>query len=129
MANLKATLPLRELRARADEVAALLKTLSHRNRLLIACQLMEGELTVSAIEERTGVRQPVLSRELARLRRDGLLATRRESRMVHYRLADDRLVALVTALCDAFAAPSKPASTPKATARKTAKTPVRRSRA
>ncbi|GAB4520304.1 MAG: sulfite-sensing transcriptional repressor BigR [Amphiplicatus sp.] len=114
-----AALPLHKLRARADEVAALLKTLSHRNRLLIACQLMEGELSVKAIEERTAVRQPVLSRELARLRRDGLLATRRESRMIHYSLADDRLVALVTALCKAFAVAPKPPKRQKAAKRKT----------
>lgn len=109
---------LHTLRARAGDVAALLKTLSHRNRLLIACELMEAELTVSAIEERTGVRQPVLSRELARLRRDGLLATRRESRMIHYSLADDRLAALVSALCDAFAPAPKPAKTRTGPARK-----------
>ena len=94
---------IEELRERSGEVATLLKTLAHRNRLLIACQLMEGEQSVSEIEEKTGVLQPVLSRELARLRRDGLLATRRESRMIHYRLADSRLTALVTALCNAFA--------------------------
>lgn len=94
---------LQELKTRAGEVAGLLKTLSHPNRLLIACQLMEGEYTVGEIEALTGVGQPVLSRELARLRRDGLLATRRESRMIHYRLADDRLASLVNALCNAFA--------------------------
>lgn len=123
-----ATLPLYELRTRADEVAALLKTLSHRNRLLIACQLMEGELSVSAIEQRTGVRQPVLSRELARLRRDGLLATRRESRMIHYSLADSRLAALIGALCDAFAPDPKQVKTPAAPARRAGKARVSRRR-
>ncbi|HRX40619.1 MAG TPA: ArsR family transcriptional regulator, partial [Parvularculaceae bacterium] len=70
------------LRLRANEVAKLLKTFSHPNRLLIACDLLQGERTVSDLEVRTGVRQPVLSRELARLRSEGLVGARRESKMM-----------------------------------------------
>ncbi|HXI86077.1 MAG TPA: metalloregulator ArsR/SmtB family transcription factor [Parvularculaceae bacterium] len=95
---------LAELKARAAEAAKLAKAMSHPNRLLVACQLLEGEQSVSEIEARSGVRQPVLSRELARLRRDGLVSTRRESKMIYYRLADDRLEKLVGALCAAFGA-------------------------
>lgn len=91
------------LRNRPIEISGLLKTLSHPNRLLIACQLLEGEQSVSEIERRAGVRQPVLSRDLARLREEGLVATRRQSKMIYYRLSDDRLARLVTALCEAFA--------------------------
>lgn len=91
-----------DLRDRAEEVAALLKTLSHPNRLLIICDLIEGERSVGDIEDRTGVRQPGLSRELARLRNDGLVSTRRESKVVFYRVADRRLSRLVPALCAAF---------------------------
>lgn len=106
------------LQARAGEVAGLLKTLSHPNRLLIACDLMEGERSVGEIEARTGVRQPVLSRELARLRSAGLATPRRESKMIYYRLADDRLAKLVTALCSAFAPEEKSARAAKSRARK-----------
>lgn len=95
------------LQARADEVSALLKILSHRNRLLVACDLMDGERSVGEIEAQTGVRQPVLSRELARLRAAGLVATRRESKQIFYRLADDRLASLIRALCDAFSEKSR----------------------
>ena len=73
MATLKHALPLDELRERAGEVAGLLKILSHPNRLLVACELMEGECSVSEIEARTGVAQPNLSRDLARLRAAGLV--------------------------------------------------------
>lgn len=97
------------LQDRAKEVAQLMKTLSHANRLLIACDLTDGERSVSAIEERTGVRQPHLSRELARLRREGLVKARRESKAVYYRLADPRLERLIAALCVAFA-PQKASS-------------------
>lgn len=109
MANSK---EIEGLRARAGEVAELLKTLSHPNRLLIACQLMSGEHSVSEIEARACVKQPVLSRDLARLRAAGLVATRRDSKRIFYRIADDRLVRLMTSLCQAISspAPAKPAS-------------------
>jgi ArsR family transcriptional regulator len=109
-----------ELKARAGEVAGLLKTLSHPNRLLIACQLMEGEQSVSEIEARACVKQPVLSRDLARLRAAGLVATRRDAKRIFYRIADDRLVRLMTSLCGAIASPAsaKPTSR-KPSARKT----------
>lgn len=100
---------IHELRARAGEVAGLLKTLSHPNRLLIACDLTEGERSVGEIEARTSVRQPVLSRELARLRMEGLVATRRDSKMIYYRLADTRLPTLIDALCNAFGSPAQSA--------------------
>jgi ArsR family transcriptional regulator len=96
---MKATQALEKLRNRADEISALLKVLSHPNRLLIACELMEGERSVSEIEQNTGVKQPGLSRELGRLREQGLVSTTRESKAVFYRLADKRLSDLVAALC------------------------------
>jgi DNA-binding transcriptional ArsR family regulator len=90
------------LRDRATEVAGLMKTLSHPNRLLIACELMNGERAVSEIEENTGVRQPVLSRELARLRDENLVTTRRASKVVFYSLSSGRLLDLMTALCQSW---------------------------
>lgn len=102
--NLKMTKPAKidELQNRAEEVSGLMKTLSHRNRLLIACALTEGETGVSDLEAETGVPQPHLSRELARLREAGLVRARRQSKNVYYRLADTRLERLIDALCDAF---------------------------
>ena len=91
------------LRRRANEVAGLMKLLSHPNRLLIACELTEGEKSVAELERATGAAQPNLSRDLARMRADGLVAARRQSKSVYYRLADDRLERLIDALCVAFA--------------------------
>lgn len=91
-----------KLKARAEEVAGLLKTLSHPTRLLLICELREGERSVSALESATGALQSAVSRDLARLREAGLVKTRRESRTVHYRLSDDRLARTIDALCDAF---------------------------
>ncbi|KAA5803889.1 winged helix-turn-helix transcriptional regulator [Alkalicaulis satelles] len=96
-----------QLRMRAGEVSGLLKLLANPGRLLIACELMEGERTVSQIEQRTGVRQPNLSRDLARLRAAGLVAARRDGKTVHYRLKDARITLLMGALCAAFASDLK----------------------
>lgn len=101
-------LDLEQLRDRAGEVSGLLKLLAHPNRLLVACELMEGERSVSEIEAATGVRQPNLSRDLARLRAEGLVHTRRDAKQIFYSLADARIETLVTALCAAFGADLKP---------------------
>jgi ArsR family transcriptional regulator len=98
---------LADLRERAGEVSGLLKLLAHPNRLLVACELMEGERSVSQIEARTGVRQPNLSRDLARLRAERLVTTRRQAKQVFYALADARVRTLVEALCAAFGADLK----------------------
>jgi len=96
------SLDIEDLKARASEVSGLLKALSHPNRLVIACDLTGGEKCVSDIETDTGVPQPHLSRELARLREAGLVSDRRASKNVYYSIADQRLAALIDALCDAF---------------------------
>lgn len=93
---------VKKLKKKATEVAGLLRLLSHPNRLLVSCDLTAGEKSVSEIEANTGVMQPHLSRELARLREAGLIKARRESKNVYYRIADKRLVSLIDALCDAF---------------------------
>ncbi|MCB2113395.1 MAG: metalloregulator ArsR/SmtB family transcription factor [Parvularculaceae bacterium] len=97
-----ANLNIDELRERAEEVAGLLKFLSHPTRLLIACELADGERTVSALESAIGAAQSNLSRDLARMRTEGLVNSRRESKSVFYRLADDRLARVLIALCAAF---------------------------
>ena len=90
------------LRDQAHEVAEILKLMAHPSRLLIACELLEGERSVSDIEARTGVAQPNLSRDLARLRALNLVKTRREAKQVFYALNGDRVERLMEALCAAF---------------------------
>lgn len=102
------------LQARAAEVAGLMKTLSHPNRLLIVCQLMDGERSVSQIEEDSGVRQPTLSRDLGRLRDEGLVTTRRESKVVFYSLKDEQLRNLMDVLCCAWGGKPIAVSKPQA---------------
>lgn len=83
-----------------DEMTQLLKTLSHPARLMICCQLQTGELSVSEIETKLNIKQPNLSRELAKLRDDGLVETRRESKVIFYRLAkSQRVEKMLQAIC------------------------------
>jgi ArsR family transcriptional regulator len=91
------------LRRRADEASRLMKLLSHPNRLMVACELRSGEKSVSELEAATGAIPSNLSRDLARMRAEGLVATRREAKHVFYRLADDRLARVIDALCAAYA--------------------------
>jgi DNA-binding transcriptional ArsR family regulator len=84
----------------ADEASQLLKALSHPGRLVICSRLKDGEMSVGEMEQELGIRQPRLSRELAKLREEGLVETRRESKMIFYRLSENgRLRAMVEAIC------------------------------
>lgn len=83
-----------------DEATALLKALAHPARLLICCQLKDQEMSVGDMEAQLGIRQPRLSRELGKLREEGLVQARRESKAVFYQLsAAPKLRAMVEAIC------------------------------
>jgi len=110
----------RSLQPLAEEATALLKALAHPARLMICCQLRDGEMSVGGIEEMLDIRQPRLSRELAKLREEGLVETRRDSKVVFYRLSQTgRVTAMLDAICavmlgkaDAPVAPEQGATSP-----------------
>ena len=77
---------LEQMAAHADDAAALLKALANPHRLQILCVLGTGELAVSELNEFVALSQSALSQHLAKLRSDGLVATRRESQTIYYRL-------------------------------------------
>lgn len=89
----------RELEPLLQEATALLRVLSHPDRLMICCQLRGGEMSVGEMEADLGVPQPRLSRELAKLRQEGVLTARRDVRQVFYTLSDARAHAMVDAIC------------------------------
>lgn len=103
----------RAIQPLAEEATALLKALAHPARLMICCALRHQELSVGEIETSLDIRQPRLSRELGKLREEGLVETRRESKVVFYRLAaSGRVAAMVDAVCAVMLdseAPSMPA--------------------
>ena len=78
---------LQKLADKAHEASDLLKALAHQTRLLILCILSEGEKTVGEIEDILGIQQAMVSQQLARLRLEGLVNTRREGRLVYYSMA------------------------------------------
>ena len=91
-----------DLELKAAEAAGLLKLLANENRLLILCRLMLArELSVNDLAKAVGLSQSALSQHLAKMREEGLLATRREAQTVFYRIADPnaaRVLALLKAI-------------------------------
>lgn len=90
------------LRARAQAATRFLKTLANHHRLMILCHLVEGEHAVGELEEQLGIQQAHLSQQLARLRRDGLVRTRRESRTIFYRLGSEEAREMIGTLYRLF---------------------------
>lgn len=95
---------LDKMRESADATALLLRSLAHPDRLLLLCQLSQEELCVSDLEERLGIYQPSLSQQLGVLRREGLVATRRQGKHVFYRVADARALELLQTLYQLYCA-------------------------
>lgn len=93
---------IRDLENRAGEAAELLKLLANDQRLIILCRLSEKELSVSELSEYVSLAQSALSQHLAKLRAQGLVATRREGQTIHYRLANPIAKKLVGALCELY---------------------------
>lgn len=90
------------LRAAAGEAVAALKVLGNPERLLLLCQLSQGELSVGELEQALGILQPTLSQQLGVLRREGMVQTRRDGKKIFYSVADERLLRLLRTLYDLY---------------------------
>ena len=90
------------MRVSADKAADFLRTMANQDRLLLLCQLTEGEKCVGDLEELTGILQPTLSQQLGVLRAEGLVTTRREGKYIYYALGDPRVMAMLCSLHDLF---------------------------
>ena len=89
-----------ELAPLANEATQLLKALAHPARLLICCHLRDSEMSVGDIEASLGIKQPRLSRELAKLRDEQVVTTRKQSKLVFYTMSDrPRVREMVDAIC------------------------------
>lgn len=98
---------MQDLNRRSEEVADLLKVMSNGHRLIILCELNNGERSVTALEEVVGISQSALSQHLAKLREAGVVSTRREAQTIFYSLADARVARLMGTLYEVFCAPQK----------------------
>ena len=86
------------LRTAAGQAVGMLKLLANEDRLLLLCQLTQGEQCVSELEERLGIRQPTLSQQLGVLREQGLVNTRRQGKHVYYTVADASVLEILQVL-------------------------------
>jgi DNA-binding transcriptional ArsR family regulator len=86
----------------AKRATDFLKALAHESRLMMLCILAEGEKSVSELEDHLGLRQPTVSQQLARLRADGLVTTRRDGKTIYYSVASDDARTIVGAIYDVF---------------------------
>lgn len=93
---------LRELQRNARRVAGLLKAMSNPARLVILCQIAEGERSVGELERAVGLSQSSISQHLAVLRREAVVSSRRVRQTVLYSLASKEVVALMGTLHAVF---------------------------
>lgn len=93
---------LAALQEKADHVAGRLALVANAKRLLILCELVQGERSVSALQAAVGLGQSALSQHLAKLREAGMVDTRREGQTIHYRISDPDVQVLMAALYEAF---------------------------
>ena len=90
--------PLNDMQEHAADAAGLMKALGNESRLMILCILAEGERSVGELNKLVPLSQSALSQQLARLRQQGLVNTRRESQTIYYSLAHgpaDRVINLL----------------------------------
>mgnify|MGYP005631142915 FL=1 len=86
----------------AKEASGFLKGLANENRLMILCSLAEGQKNVSELEAMLNVRQPTLSQQLARLRSDNLVSTRRDAKAIYYSLASEEARQIIRLMFQLF---------------------------
>ena len=96
---------LSDLRRRSEDVAVLLKQLSHPKRLLILCSMADGEKSVGEIEEACGASQSAVSQFLKGMRLEGLIESRRDGKQVYYKIVDKKVLDLMMSLYRIFCRP------------------------
>lgn len=93
---------VKEIERNVEIAVNLLKALSNEKRLLIVCALYKGEKSVGELEQIVDLSQSALSQHLARLRRDGLVNTRREAQTIYYSLDDKATQEMLRCLYDIY---------------------------
>jgi ArsR family transcriptional regulator len=105
----KAPRDLADFTANAEHVAGVLRALANERRLMILCKLVEwGEATVGTLVEAVGLSQSALSQHLAKMREEGIVAYRRESQTLWYRIADPKTETLLGHLQQLYCPPEAP---------------------
>ena len=100
-----------EMREHAADAARLMNALGNESRLMILCMLAEGEQSVGALNEAISLSQSALSQQLARLRSQGLVETRRESQTIFYSLGKGPAEKVIHLLHDIYCPQGQTCST------------------
>jgi len=109
------TVAMKNIHENAKLASKFLKSLANENRLVILCALAEGEKNVGELEEILGVRQPTLSQQLARLRADDMVSTRRESKQIYYKLSNEDAELVLGLIFELFCTDGSAEMEPKST--------------
>jgi DNA-binding transcriptional ArsR family regulator len=94
-----------DMKANADKATGLLKVMANRSRLMILCNLLDGEKNVQQLQGQVGLSQSALSQQLAILRGEKLVWTRREAQSVYYSLASREAETVIATLYDLYCNP------------------------
>lgn len=89
---------LLKLHAAAGEASKLLRVLANPDRMLLLCQMTQGEFSVKELETATGIAQPTLSQQLTVLREECLVTTRREGKQIFYSISSSEALAVLQVL-------------------------------
>jgi DNA-binding transcriptional ArsR family regulator len=97
-----AMIQLETMHEAAAEACALMKALANQDRLMLLCQLSQGEMSVGELEAALGILQPTLSQQLGVLRDEELVQTRREGKHIHYSVRSKPALAVLEVLYDQY---------------------------
>ena len=99
------TLDLEKMKASAGNACRLMKVLSNPDRLMLLCQLSQGEKRVGELEGILGIVQPTLSQQLTVLREEELVATRRDGKNIYYQISSPQAMAVMAVMYQQFCTP------------------------
>ena len=89
---------LERMQASANDACRLMKVLSNRDRMMLLCQIGQGEKCVGELESCLGIHQPTLSQQLTVLRKEALVQTRRDGKQIYYALTNQTALAVMDVL-------------------------------
>jgi DNA-binding transcriptional ArsR family regulator len=93
------------MKTSAGKACQMMKVLSNPDRLMLLCQLSQGEKRVGELEEILGIVQPTLSQQLTVLREEELVSTRRDGKNIYYQIASPQALAVMCVLFEQFCGP------------------------
>ncbi len=92
------TLDIETMRASARQATSVLRTLANPDRLMLLCQLSQGEKSVGELESLLGIVQPTLSQQLGVLRQEQMVDTRRAGKQIYYTVKDPKVLVILNQL-------------------------------